>query len=116
MCKTNWNRNIVFRSCGYVFLLSQTSLCIFCYKQTCNTFHRFNDKRDSLADAHLNKIQGLKNSFNDQRVTGVDSYDRAKKDMGSDEWEQEVKGVEMIVSIARQKPEVTTHITRLKVI
>ncbi len=49
-------------------------------------------------------------------MTGVDSYDRAKKDMGSDEWEQEVKGVEMIVSIARQKPEVTTHITRLKVI
>ncbi len=116
MSKTNWNRNIFVRSCGDVFLLSQTSLKHYFVKKTCNIFHRFNDKRDSLADAHLNKIQGLKNSFNDQRVTGVDSYDRAKKDMGSDEWEQEVKGVEMIVSIARQKPEVTTHITRLKVI
>ncbi len=68
---------------------------------------RFNDKRDSLADARLAKIHGLKNQFQDQRVTGIESYDKAKADMASDTWEKEVKGVEMIVSIARTKPEVS---------
>ncbi len=68
--------------------------------------HRFNDKRDSLSDAKLSKIHGLRNQFQDQRVTGIESYDRAKADMASDTWENEVKGVEMIVSIARIKPEV----------
>ncbi len=56
----------------------------------------------------LSRIHGVKNQFRDQRVTGIDSYDKAKRDMAKDDdWESEVKGIEMIVAIARDRPEVT---------
>ena len=69
---------------------------------------KFNDKKESLKTARLAKIRDLTNNISDQRVLGQQSYDQAKRDIESGDWEKEIKGMEMIVSIARDKPEVGT--------
>lgn len=73
---------------------------------------KFRDKMDSLADAGLaHKNPHLNNQFHDQKIIGLQSYEKAKSDCGSDDWEREIKGIEMIVSISRDKPEVSTRPT-----
>ena len=59
-----------------------------------------------MASSGLDQIKFLTNSFSDQRVTGPESYDKAKTQLASDDWEMEVKGLEMIVSISRSRPDV----------
>ncbi len=67
---------------------------------------KFNDKRDSLRNAGLAKLEYLNNQFKDQKVYGPQSYEKAKKDMQSEDWENQIAGIEMIVSISRDMPEV----------
>ena len=69
---------------------------------------RFNDKRESLRLAKLSKIEFVTNQFADQRVLGPQTYDAARQLTESDDWEKEVKGLEMIVAISRDSPEVSS--------
>lgn len=67
---------------------------------------KFNDKRESLRNVHLAKCEMLNNPFKDQRIVGSNAWDRARADASDgDSWEKQVSGVEMIVSIARDRPE-----------
>eukprot|EP00095_Tigriopus_kingsejongensis_P000153 maker-scaffold188_size271682-snap-gene-1.31 protein:Tk00153 transcript:maker-scaffold188_size271682-snap-gene-1.31-mRNA-1 annotation:"hypothetical protein TcasGA2_TC007441" len=66
----------------------------------------FKDKQDSLRNVGLDKIKFLNNQFADQKVPGVQTFDKAKRDLASDVWETEIKGLEIFVSLARDKPEI----------
>jgi hypothetical protein len=74
--------------------------------ETRTKVEKFNDKRESLAIAKLAKITGIKNQFSDHRIQGPQTYDTAKQQIQSDDWEKEVKGLEIIVAISRDMPEV----------
>ncbi len=84
--------------------------------ETRTKVERFNDKKESLRIAKLSKIEFVKNQFSDHRVHGSETYSSAKDLMSSDDWEKEVKGLEMIVAISRDRPEVRSpklHILKL---
>ena len=67
---------------------------------------KFNDKRDSLRNVNLAKCEVLNNTFKDQRIVGSHAWEKAQADAQDKEsWEKQVAGVEMIVSIARDRPE-----------
>lgn len=61
-----------------------------------------------MSSAGLGKIVSLGNSIPDHKITGQ-SYDQAKKDMDSDDWSKEIKGIEVIVSLARDRPDVSNQ-------
>ena len=73
---------------------------------------KFNDKRESLRLAKLSRIEFVTNQFADQRVLGPQTYDTARQLTESDDWEKEVKGLEMIVAIARDSPEVGSVVAK----
>ena len=70
---------------------------------------KFKDKQDSLANAGLAQTLYLSNQFTDQRVNGQDTYWKAKHLIESEEWDDEVKGMETLVSIAKDAPEVIEY-------
>ncbi len=70
---------------------------------------KFNDKRDSLYSAGLAKISHLNNQFSEQRVHGMDTYHKAKRDLESDDWTTVMNALGLIVSISRSKPEVSAN-------
>ena len=49
----------------------------------------------------------IASQFADQRVLGPQTYDTARQLTESEDWEKEVKGLEMIVAISRDSPEVS---------
>lgn len=67
---------------------------------------KFHDKKDSLRTAKLAQMVDLSNQFSDHRVAGPATYEQAKRDIESGDWEKEVKGLEVIASIAKDMPEV----------
>ena len=71
---------------------------------------KFNDKRESLRQAKLSEISFVTNQFLDQRVLGPQTYDTARRLTESDDWEKEIKGLEMIVAISRDSPEVSSDL------
>ena len=50
----------------------------------------------------------IPSQFADQRVLGPQTYDTARQLTESEDWEKEVKGLEMIVAISRDSPEVSS--------
>ena len=73
---------------------------------------KFKDKMDSLATAGIaSHHPHLNNQFIDQKIVGLQSYEKAKRDCESDDWEREIKGIEMLVSISRDKPEVSKQVS-----
>lgn len=81
---------------------------------------KFKDKQDSLRGAGLDKVKFLNNQFMDQKITGVQTFEKAKRDLVSDDWTTEIKGLEVFVSLARDKPEILRadikHVIRLLII
>ncbi|XP_059088940.1 uncharacterized protein LOC131885033 [Tigriopus californicus] len=67
---------------------------------------KFKDKQDSLRGAGLDKVKFLNNHFMDQKINGVQTFEKAKHDLVSDDWATEIKGLEVFVSLARDKPEI----------
>ena len=51
----------------------------------------------------------IPSQFADQRVLGPQTYDTARQLTESEDWEKEVKGLEMIVAISRDSPEVSEN-------
>ena len=81
-----------------------SNLSNFEYRSKVETF---NDKRESLDSAGLTTLKALNNTILDQKILGQQSYDEAKRMMDTDDWNKEIKGIEMIVSLARDRPEVS---------
>ena len=56
-----------------------------------------------------NVLQMYSSQFADQCVLGPQTYDTARQLTESEDWEKEVKGLEMIVAISRDSPEVSDN-------
>ena len=74
---------------------------------------RFNDKKTSLADIGLSKIVVNNSSFGNQTSSktgsvagGEKAYEQAKTWLDSKDWETELKGLDAIVTLARNDPDV----------
>lgn len=70
---------------------------------------RFHDKGRSLRDARLHKLTTLRNQILDQKTNGEISYHKAVDDLvngDSEDWKKKVKGLEVIITLSRKRPEV----------
>ena len=75
--------------------------------ETPSKVETFLDKKTSLSMAGAARLIVLHNQFKDLRYASPDvAYAKACKDLQSGEWEIESAGVDMIVTIARNSPEV----------
>ena len=77
--------------------------------------YRFNDKKTSLSDIGLSKIVVNNPAFgnhggkgaNAAAASGEKAYDQAKTWLDSKDWETEIRGLDTIVTLARNDPDVS---------
>ena len=71
----------------------------------------FNDRKQSLGSIGMATITKLENNFKVRQFPdgAKQGWSKTQSLIESDDWEQTIEGLEMLVSLARQHQQVTKH-------